>query len=188
MEPKLFFLNSDARILDLMKKGDEEALVALYRANKKMVTSFVLRNSGTLDDADDMLQEAVIILWERVRACRFEYSAQLSTFIFATVKNIWYRRLARHKREIPIELHEFSIVSDELSPLEEMIETDKSKTIAAALIKLGEPCKTLLILFYWEECSMDEIAQRMKFANADTVKSKKYQCKKALEKILGNTI
>jgi DNA-directed RNA polymerase specialized sigma24 family protein len=37
------------------------------------VTAFVLRNSGTQDDAEDMLQEALVILWERVRSGRFEY-------------------------------------------------------------------------------------------------------------------
>ncbi|MGB6649412.1 MAG: sigma-70 family RNA polymerase sigma factor, partial [Bacteroidota bacterium] len=49
---------------------------------------------------------------------------------------------------------------------------------------LGEPCRTLLLLFYWEERSMGEIAVELGFANADTAKSKKYQCKKALEKLL----
>jgi len=53
-----------------------------------------------------------------------------------------------------------------------------------ALDRLGEPCRTLLILFYWEEASMEEIASRLGFANAETAKSKKYQCKKALEQIL----
>jgi RNA polymerase sigma factor (sigma-70 family) len=184
MKPSLFFLNSDSRILDLMKKGDEDALVTLYESNRRMVMSFVLRNNGTADDAEDLLQEAVIVLWERVRSGRFEYTAKLSTFIFATVQNIWRRRLAKMKREIPGDLKGSMIVSDSASQLDVMIEDEQSVKIAAALIKVGEPCKTLLLLFYWEEKSMDDIAQKLNFANADTVKSKKYQCKKALEKIL----
>jgi DNA-directed RNA polymerase specialized sigma24 family protein len=39
-------------------------------------------------------------------------------------------------------------------------------------------------LFYWDEYSLEEIAAAMGFANAETVKSKKYQCKKALEQYL----
>ncbi len=184
MKSPLFFLNTDARILDLMKKGDDDALVTLYESNRRMVVSFVIRNSGTEDDAADLLQEAVIILWERVRAGKFEYSAKLSTFIFATVQNLWRRRLAKMKREIPTDLNDDPAVSDAVSPLDEMIDDEHSKKISAALVKIGEPCKTLLILFYWEEQSMDQIARQLHFANADTVKSKKYQCKKALEKIL----
>jgi len=156
----------------------------LYESNRRMVEAFVARNSGTESDAEDLLQEAVIVLWERVRSGRFEYSAKLSTFIFATAQNIWRRRLARMKRETPTDFNDTTPAQDDISPLEELIEDERSKKIATALVKLGEPCKTLLVLFYWDEQSMDEIAKQMSFANADTVKSKKYQCKKALEKIL----
>jgi RNA polymerase sigma factor (sigma-70 family) len=72
------------------------------------------------------------------------------------------------------------------SPLDDLMQTELSAAIAAAVAKLGEPCRTLLVLFYWEERSLQEIAQQMHFANTDTVKSKKYQCKKSLEKILSD--
>lgn len=184
MKSPLLFFNTDSKILDLMKKGDEQALVMLYEANRRMVQAYVLRNHGTEDDAEDLLQDAVIVLWERVRAGTFEYTSKLSTFIYATVQNIWRRRLAQMKRETVTEFSDPNDPEDSSSPLERLIESDTSKKISAALITLGEPCKTLLLLFYWEECSMEEIAKRMKFANAETAKSKKYQCKKALEEIL----
>ncbi|MEW5800054.1 MAG: sigma-70 family RNA polymerase sigma factor [Bacteroidota bacterium] len=184
MKSPLQFFNTDSKILDLMKKGDEEALVMLYEANRRMVQSYVSRNSGNDDDAEDLLQEAVVIVWERVRAGTFEYSAKLSTFVYATVQNMWRRKLARAKRETPTEFTILNDPEESVSFLDELIENEVSKQIAAALVKLGEPCKTLLMLFYWEECSMEEIAKRMKFANADTAKSKKYQCKKAMEEIL----
>ena len=184
MAPSLFFLNSDDRLLDMMKKGDEEALVMLYKANKRMVSSYLLRNSGNENDAQDMLQEAVIVLWERVRSGRFEHSAKLSTFIYATVQNMWRRRLIKMKREIPSDVNDDVLNSYVQSTLDDLIEEEQSRNIAAALVKMGEPCRTLLILFYWEEKSMEQIAKELKFANADTVKSKKYQCKKALESIL----
>ena len=184
MSAPLFFLNSDARILEQIRKGDEEALVALYEANRVMITAFVTRNKGSHDDAEDMLQEAVVILWERVRSERFEHHAKLSTFLYATVKNIWSRRLARRRREIPLELDPEDTQSDDGSALDGLIESEQAKSIAEALDKIGEQCKKLLLLFYWEELSMDEIAGKLGFVNADTVKSKKYQCKKALEKVL----
>ena len=184
MKSPLQLFNNDSKILDLMKKGDEEALVMLYEANRRMVLSYVLRNSGTQDDADDLLQEAVVVIWERVRAETFENSARLSTFIYATVQNMWRRRLARSKRETLTEFTSMNDPEDPISFFDELAESELAKQIATALTKLGEPCKTLLMLFYWEECSMEEIAKRLKFANADTVKSKKYQCKKAMEEIL----
>ena len=78
MSARLAFLTQDARVLDLLRRGDEEALVTLYRSCRRQVVSMVLGNSGTPDDADDVLQEAIVVLWERVRAGRFEYAGKLS--------------------------------------------------------------------------------------------------------------
>lgn len=171
----------------MIRRGDERALVSLYEANRKMIASFIARNNGTHDDYEDMLQEALVILWERVRANRFEYTSKLSTFLFATVRNIWLRRLARAKREIPTDLQPESNPDPAASVLDVMVEEEEALAVRQAMEKIGEPCRQLLTLFYWDECSTEEIARRMGFANADTVKSKKYQCKKSLEKILKQT-
>ena len=180
----LFFLNEDARILDQIRKGNESALVTLYEANAKPVATFISRNRGTQDDADDMLQESLVVLWERVRAGRYEHTAKISTFIFATVKNMWLRRLARTRREVVTDMANDPTPSNETSILDNLIETEEATQVASALNSLGDPCRKLLFLYYWEELAMEEIAAQMGFANADTVKSKKYQCKKALEKLL----
>ena len=184
MSPSLSLIQSDRRIIERIRAGDEEALAAVYESNRKPVTAFVTRNNGTADDAEDMLQEALVILWERVQGGKFELTAQLSTFLYATVRNLWYRKLARMKKEIPTELEPEQVGDQRASVLEELIDDETAQLVRAALNKLGEPCRTLLLLFYWEELSTELIAQRMGFANADTVKAKKYQCKKALEKIL----
>ena len=184
MSSRLLFLNDDARVLDMIRNGDEKALVLLYESNRKMISAFIARNNGTHDDYEDMLQEALVVLWERVRAGRFEYSSKLSTFLFGTVKNIWLRRLAKAKREIPTDLQSDDQADPTGSVLDTMIENEETAAVRNALEKIGEQCKKLLLLFYWEECSMEEIAGKLGFANAETVKSKKYQCKKSLEKVL----
>ena len=174
--------SNDAHILDRIRKGDEGALVELYRENRNPVRSLVTRNSGTEDDADDILQEALVTLWERVKSGRFRYQARLGTFIYATARNIWLRRLARARREVPG--IETDPPADDASPLDLMIEEEESEIVRSALERLGEPCRKLLLLFYWEEESMESIAAQMGLANADTVKSRKYQCKKSLEALV----
>ena len=178
------FRNEDARLLDRIRRGDDEALVSLYRQSRRSVAALIMRNSGTERDAEEVLQEALVILWERVRQGRYRYSARLETFLFATAKNLWLRRLARARRETPRDLGADERAADDPSPLDILIEREESAVIGEALARLGEPCRRLLILFYWEEASMEEIAVRLGFANPDTAKSKKYQCKKALQEIL----
>ncbi|HLF19548.1 MAG TPA: sigma-70 family RNA polymerase sigma factor [Bacteroidota bacterium] len=184
MSSPLFFLHSDARILDLIRNGDEDGLVNLYRQNRKMVVSYISRNSGTPDDAEDMLQEALVILWERVRSGKYEHNAKLSTFVYATVRNLWSRRLARYRRETPKDLDGDEYGDGEPSLLEAVINNEQIDLVRNCMERIGDQCRKLLLLFYWEELSMEQIALEMGFANSDTVKSKKYQCKKQLEKLM----
>ena len=184
MKSSLLFLTNDAKILDLIRKGDEEALVLLYESNRRPIVNLVMRNSGAADDAEDVLQESLIVLWERVRAGRFEYNAKLGTFLYATAKNVWSQRLRRKGREIAGELDPDSREDSAPSPLENLIASEQAALVSVALGKIGEQCRKLLLLFYWDELPMDEIAVKLGFANADTAKAKKYQCKKALEDVL----
>ncbi len=184
MASPLLFFDKDARLLDRLRNGDEEALVDVFHENRGMIEAYILRNNGSQPDAEDMLQEAVVILWERVRSGRYEHTAKTSTFLFAVVKNLWSRRLARKKREQSGGTDPDELVDPGDSPLDALVESEQAGQVQHALSKIGEPCRTLLLLFYWEERSMEDIAAQLGFANADTAKAKKYQCKKALERVL----
>lgn len=184
MKSPLLFLSTDAKILDGIRRGDESALVNLYEANRRPITALIMRNNGTADDANDVLQDALIALWERVRAGSYEHTAALGTFLYATARNIWLRRLARTRRELPADLNENATPTDDPSPLDALVDDERTAAVRTALDRLGEPCRSLLVLFYWEEASMEEIARRLGLANAATAKSKKYQCKEQLKRLI----
>ena len=179
-----FFLNDDARILDLIRNGDEESLVILYEANRAPIEAFMRRNSGSVEDAEDALQDALIVLWERVRTGTYRHEAKIGTFLYATVRNMWLRRLSRRRKEVPGKFQVEEPPSDDATVLETMIQEEETTTVRQALDLLGEPCRRLLLLFYWEEQSMEHIALQLGFANPETAKSKKYQCKKALQDLM----
>ena len=199
---KRFFVGEDARTFARIRDGDEEALAELYEKNRKPVMALVTRNTGSPDDAEDILQESLIILWERVRTGKHEYTAQLGTFIYATARNLWLQRLARRNREVPSGQMQFPSnaprgsggisgsdrrnepTDGDPDPLALLTNEEEASAIARAINHLGDPCRQLLLSFYWEELTMEQIATKMGFANAETAKSKKYQCKKALERFL----
>ena len=56
--------------------------------------------------------------------------------------------------------------------------------VRVALEQIKPVCKQLLLLFYFEERSMEEIANILSFANMNVAKAKKYQCKKALQDVV----
>jgi RNA polymerase sigma factor (sigma-70 family) len=184
MDPQSFNARQDNDILERIRNGEMETLRELYFLGRNTVRAFVTRNSGSADEADDVLQDALVILWQRVRANRFELRAQPGTFLYATARNLWLRRLAQRKRERPVNPEDLERTDDALPALEAMVRSEDAEAVRTALTKLSDQCRSLLLAFYWEELSMEEIAVRFGFANAQTAKSKKYQCKRSLRELL----
>jgi RNA polymerase sigma factor (sigma-70 family) len=61
---------------------------------------------------------------------------------------------------------------------------ERNKIVAQCIEQLGETCKKVLMYYYFEEMSMQDIADKLGFANTDTAKTKKYKCKKKLDELI----
>jgi len=60
--------------------------------------------------------------------------------------------------------------------------------VAELAVNMKEPCKSILKYYYYENLSMERIADVMNYKNADTVKSQKLRCMKYLEESLQKEI
>jgi len=176
---KRIFL-SDKEIIKRIKANDRTILGELFVTNEKIITGYIKNNGGSKSDVQDLLQEAIIVLWQNVNAGRFELNAKVSTYLFAIAKNKWMAEMRRRKR-YDHNIESIEKRTDGQNTLESIIDDEQKNLITDALKKLEPPCKELLLLFYFEERSMNEIAQILNFANSNVAKAKKYQCKKALE-------
>ena len=174
---------SDQEIIKRIRQNDRTVLGELFIKYEKMVFSYIISHGGSSADAEDILQETIIVLWQNACSGRFELSAKLSTYMMGIVKNKWMAEMRKRKKfsdnEIPEETSDGTP-----SALDNIINEEKRINVQSALETLNPICKNLLILFYFEERSFTDIAKIMNFANADVAKAKKYQCKKSLEEIL----
>jgi len=179
---KLDFLR-DKEFVGRIKSNDRTVLGELFMRYKRLVFSYIHRNGGSDADAEDMLQEAIIVLWQKVNSGNFELSARLSTFIMAVAKNKWMGEMRRRRKMSGEEVWENS-PDDNPSSLERLLSQEQVDWVRRALERISPLCKKLLSLFYFEEKGLEEIARILNFANSDVAKSKKYQCKKSLEAAL----
>ena len=170
---------SDDELVKAIKSGDQQALVQLYEANYGSVRNLVLKNNGGGEDVEDVLQEAVITFWQNAGKTDFQLTAKISTYIYAIAKNVWLKSLNKGKRLEPMQEHHENraVASDNYSGID-------NKLVRNYLNQLGDTCRTLLMLFYFDGLDMTAIAERLNFANADTAKAKKYQCFKRLESLV----
>jgi RNA polymerase sigma factor (sigma-70 family) len=170
-------------LLEGLAQNDREAIETIYRSNYSMIQSFILNNNGTIDDARDIFQEAMIVLYEKAGSGSFELNCQLRTFIYSICKRLWLKRLQQlQKYSGRVENLEETV------PVEEEIELHEKKDadftiMEAALGKIGEPCKSLLEAYYLQKKQMQEIAASFGYTNADNAKTQKYKCLVRLKKL-----
>jgi RNA polymerase sigma factor (sigma-70 family) len=183
-KPELF---PERQIVNRIKANDRSVLGELFTQYQRRVCAYVTRHTGSDDDAEDMLQEAIIVLWQNVCSGKFEQKARIGTYLLAVVKNKWRSELRKRKHLSRNGLSEDQ-PDENPDALNELEATERNTFLHEALKQLGTPCRELLLLFYFEERTMSDIARILGFANPDVAKAKKYQCKKALEQLLNKTM
>lgn len=164
----------DREIIEKIRKGDESALDFLYKKNYRMMMKMVLRNNGSEDEGKDIYQEALIVFWEKVTADKnFVLTSKISTYLYSICQNLWRKELERKKR------HSYEQADRPDFPDQESAE--RVRIVNKCIGELGETCQKILTYYYFEKLSMQDIAEKLGFANADTAKTKKYKCKKELD-------
>ena len=163
-------------IFDRICKGDESALEELYKKYYKMMTRMILSNSGTEDEAKDVYQDALIVFWQKATSGNLVLTSKMSTYVYSICKNLWRKELDRKKR-LTHEQKDSPVFMDDES-------TERAKIIHQCINQLGNTCKKVLMFYYFDRMSMQEIADQLGFANTNTAKTKKYKCKQKLDNIV----
>ncbi len=147
-----------------------------------MILNFVLLNSGTDDDAKDVFQESMIVLYDKVKEGKFELNCKLKTFIYSVSRRIWLKKLSYSSRYTgKVEDFEDTIqVEDDIVSHEE--KDLQFYKMDEALNMLGEPCKTIIEDFYLKNRSMQEISEKFGYTNSDNAKNQKYKCLQRLKR------
>ena len=163
--------------------SEKKAVETIYRENYNMVQSLIINNNGSSDDAKDIFQEAMIVLYEKVRSGAFELNCQIKTFVYSVSRRLWLKRLQQQNR--------YAASNDSIEmvvAVEEDLEDHEQRNaefemMEKAINSLGEPCKSLLEAYYLQKQNMQVIAANFGYTNADNAKNQKYKCLIRLKKI-----
>ncbi|HEY6899519.1 MAG TPA: sigma-70 family RNA polymerase sigma factor [Puia sp.] len=164
---------NDQMILELIRTDqNDRALDALYR-HFPMIRKLIRSNGGDRQDAEDVFQEALIILIRKVKGSEFRLTAQLSTYLYSVCKYVWKDELKKRNRELPLNF--------EIEPgIEATIEDESRARLAEQVIaELKDRCRELLLFFYEGRLKLQEIAERMGYSSGNTAKNQKYKCLEA---------
>ena len=84
---------SDSRLLNQLQNEDNASFALLYRFYYPAIEAHIIRNSGSQADAEDVFQEAIVVLLQQIRRVDFVLTSSLKTYLFAIARNLWLKRL-----------------------------------------------------------------------------------------------
>jgi RNA polymerase sigma factor (sigma-70 family) len=173
----------DLQLLAGLAANDRQAVETIYRQHYSAIQTFILNNSGSVEDARDIFQEAIIVLYEKSKSDTFSLTCQLRTYVYSICRRLWLKRLQQLSR--------YSAPADHLEevvPVEEDLEEHEKRNadfvlMEQAMSKIGEPCKSLLDAYYLQKKTMQDISAEFGYTNADNAKTQKYKCLVRLKKL-----
>jgi RNA polymerase sigma factor (sigma-70 family) len=173
---------SEEDLIAGIRSGDDHVLKLLYLRCFSAVLRMVTMNSGTEEEADDVFQEAIVVLYRNVGG-GMELRCQVKTYVYSVARRLWLKELNRRKQSARFDdAEEFVAVEDEQVQRAEEAERHYA-VMRTSLEELGEPCAELLKQFYITGRGMTDIAESFGYTNADNAKNQKYKCLQRLKKI-----
>lgn len=169
-------------LLQGLAHNDKKAIETIYKENFNLIQALIINNNGSAEDAKDIFQEAMIVLYQKVQSGSFELNCQIKTFVYSVCRRLWLKRLMQQSRYSLYENTEDLVVVD--ADMDDHEKRDAEFTMMEkAMAGLGQPCKSLLEAFYMQKKGMQEIAGSFGYTNAENAKTQKYKCLMRLKKL-----
>src|SRR5580698_8179040 len=164
-----------------------DAILSLYRQYSDIVSSFIISYGASEQDADDVFQETVIAFIDIVQKGKFRMEASIKTFLVSVARNVWRNEQKKRMRtDFREQRFESGRPQSEDGINDWINESEKKRQLRDLVFQLGEPCRKLLMLFYYENLSMKEILNYLPYENEQVVRNKKYKCLQQLTEIMKN--
>ncbi|MEO0330234.1 MAG: sigma-70 family RNA polymerase sigma factor [Bacteroidota bacterium] len=157
----------------------------LYRTNFDSVANYIRSNSGNDEDAEDFFQEAIVVFINIVRKGNFRGDSSIKTFLYSIARNLWRNELKRQNRALMRETNYYEQSEKEEQDIQDSISENEVKNQLLGLLeKLGDNCKKILLMFYYENLPMKEIFQHMGYETEQVARNMKYRCMNKLKELL----
>ena len=167
-----------------IRSNENVALQKIYTDFRATFLMYIQKdNKISNDEAIELFQSSVIILYDNVVQKKVEKIDNLKSYLFTIGRNKAYELFRRKKKNKSFEDMSFAqyVVEEETNEKEEL--EAHIHMMQRVLRQMGNPCKTLLELFYFKKMANSEIAILMEYQNENTVKTKKYKCIQRAKKL-----
>jgi RNA polymerase sigma factor (sigma-70 family) len=172
---------TDEAIIDGLNSRDLVIIKYLYKRFSREISYLVTTNSGTKMDAEDLFQDALVVLYQKVSTGNLKLTCSFNTYFYAICRHLWLQRLS--KRELSCEYKDLAGLDewqDDNNIEEHLEESEKYKLFQQHFLRLSADDQKVLKLFM-SKVALKEIAHIMGYKSVKYAKFRKYICKEKLK-------
>lgn len=177
---------SDDAVIEGLKKRESGIIRYIYKEYYPTIKFLITTNSGTETDAEDVFQDALVVLYRKIARENLILTSSFKTFLYSICRNLWLQRLDRRVFSNGfLDMENLSEIQDNLYTGQHEEEVEKYRLFQQHFFRLGEDCQKILRLFL-KKTSLKEIAEIMGFKTEKYAKTRKFMCKEKLKNAILN--
>ena len=173
-----------------IKESDGDAWDMLYAKYQPTVMGYLTKSTNLSDvDKQDIYQEAIIKLYEKLNDDSFTLTSQLITYLIGVCNKRVLELQRKQKRRIFIEDYtdDYSSIDKSDTAYDDDLSNETETFVRELLSQLKDNCRNLLTAKYFLEKSYKEIVKELGiYANVDSAKNSKKKCIEKLKSIIIN--
>lgn len=171
----------DTLLINKMKTGDMKAFDTIYEKYKERIYKSACLICGNAADGDDISQETWITVFRRIKSLK--NPEKFVPWLYQIMKRCAFKRLRTKGEVVSIDNIPEAMDDTVISPLSQVIRRERSNDVSLAIMSLEKRQRTVIVLYYYNEFSIEEIAKIMGTPSG-TIKSRLYTARKELSRLL----
>lgn len=172
-------------ILEGIKNSNNEVLRYVYTKYYPEIRFFVIKNSGTDEDAKDVFQESLIVIYKKLKEDSLDLTCAFKTYLYSVARIIWLKHLERNKfRTSDIEEDQVFVIFEDDTE-KRIFEQERYRLYQKHFLTLHKDCQAILRLFL-QKVPLKDIQKKLNLSSEKYVKKRKFQCKEILMKRITN--
>jgi len=165
----------DAQIIQFIRDGEREKPIRFLYKEFPKIKTMILKEGLTKELAEEIFQNSLILLIEKIENPAFELTAKMTTYLYGVNRFLAKNESKKQRKSQQVEWTD-AYGFDDSDFSYDYEKEEKLKQLEFILTKISERCQRIFKLFYFEKKSMSEIAKTLDFSSTNSAKTQKYKC------------
>jgi RNA polymerase sigma factor (sigma-70 family) len=157
---------------------NERVIYYIYEENYRIIRQLVKTNNGNDADADDIFQEAIMVIYRKIKEEKLNLYVSFGTYLYAVAKKIWQNELKRKTQKVG-NLDNYDDLNSEDDIESDLIKNEKHKLVWRHFENLSKDCQKIIKLFI-DGHSISEVTKIMNYNSEQHTKNRRLRCKNSL--------